>query len=453
MVKQSMTSKLAHKRGVNRQSGFTLLEVLLTVGVAGTFLLFIIGIGQAIAERQASRAAANYVAQINKAVDYMLSDPALFTQLYNAVGAPLIRQASVADLINGTGVLAGMNRNPMLSANFPLIGPMRQTYRIIFRVADDFADPADSEALEVYVLSETRLLDKTAMDIATALGGNGGALRDTATPATANLRGIYGSWIVPMTDLAGTAWHAAVIGAAPPTLRNGSYVASYTYVDINRIARDYLYRNNMGDPDLNMMRSDLSLGGFNLLGVDDIATTGMLSTDQILVNGNARLQGGMIVNGNLQIDGPTAVGSITSGGAAQIAVAGGTFNVANRVAADAAGFQTLNTEGLTADGDVTTEDANLNASTLTVASGVFATSDGFSAGGTTVGGQLRTSDLTTGALTVQSGNTGMIFMETSGNFSQSGGTSKMDVLSVSTPGTLTRAGGSTNWSCSSGCGE
>lgn len=449
-----MTSNNAHKRKLNRARGFSLLEVLLTVGVTATFLIFVVGIGQEIAERQANRAAANYVQQLNKAVQVLLSDPDRFLFVHNAVGGAVLRQASVSDLVNGTGVLAGIPgfaRNPALSDAFPTVAPLKQTYDIVFRVADDPADPNDSEALEVFILSETKLPDTQATDIAGLLSGQGGALRDSPDAAVADIRGIYGSWIVPMTDLSGTAWHATVTGATPPTLQNGSYVISYNYWDINRVAKDYLYRTNTGDPELNTMRSDLSLGGYNLIGADDMNVTGSLAADQVFVKGRARLQGATAITGTLQADGPSTAGTITSSGPLQVSVTGGSLESVNTTAVQG-GFQSLESTTMNSTGKLTAENAQTGpGATLRVTSpsGVFATADGFAvAGTTTVANQLKASSLSAQNLNVQTGNTASIFMQTTGDFSQTSGTVQMNRLSVS--GTA-KAGGGTNWTCGSGC--
>lgn len=445
------------------QGGFSLLEMLLTVGVAAVFFVAVIEFGQTIARDQALRAAANYVAQVDRALDNMLSNPARFNTVYNAVRTAGGRaEISIGDLVSGAGILPA---TPLLSTTFPAVAPFNQVYRILLRITDNMADPNDSPSMEILVASQTMVDDEAATRIAGLLGGAGGALRDSNVASTGTVSGIYGTWAIPMSTLAGGAWHTTVSAAAlAPSTNNGGYVVSYHFYDFNRLARDYLYRNDMGDPALNRMQSDLSLGGYNLLGADDVTATGTITTNEMVVQDAARISGLTNIQGNLQADGPSSMASINDTTAAgrlsspggQLVV-GGTIDTTGAVYNNSLTTSTFAAPGSTTgySGPVTAENGTIRNGTIdarNTAQGIYATPDAAGLrinGAATISQDLKTSTLNGANINVTTGNIGTVYLQTTGNYTQGSGSGSMTVGNRLSIGGTART--SALGTCGTGC--
>lgn len=444
---------LNNARKMRPQRGLSLLETLLAVGVAGVFFLFMLNIGRTIANEQAIQAAAGYVDQIDAAVTDLYASPERFNIIYDAVLANGgILELTLTELRDG-GAIANIPATPILGTTFPSQGPIGQTYSIIMRIADNTAITTDPKVLETFIVSNNLIDDALALRISSALGGNGGVLRNTVVTG-GTIRSAFGSWSAPTSRLIGSPWYNTVAGAAiQPTITNGAYVASYHYYDLNRIAKDYLYRNNQGDPALNRMESDLALNNFNVLGVDNINVSGTITGEEMLVQGAAVITSNANVIGNLQADGPSIVtGNVTSPSNLSMTVNDGTLAV-----------QLLaTTENSIFSGTVTTptlQTGTLTAENATITNGIFNTAQttGINAnlgaagfvvnGNTNVGANFDTTTLNTQDLTIAGGNTGTVFMKTDGTYDHvSGNTTTRNYT-----GTATNRVGNTDWRCGSGC--
>ncbi len=313
--------------------------------------------------------------------------------------------------------------------------------------------------------------------------GHGGALRDTTLASAGTIRGVYGTWAVPMSVLSSTTWYGTVTGnPLSPSTDNGGYVVSYHFYDFKRLARDYLYRNDLGDPELNTMHSDMSLGQYNLLGADDITSSGTITTNEMVVQSSglmnptqntARIQGITTVNGNLQADGPSIMdtiidtttagrissprGTITVGGDNT----GGTIDVGGAVYNTAINTGTFS--GITGPtnsmaGPVTAESGAIG-NTLTPSTidargtvqGIHATptAAGLNVSGpTTIAQDLKTSTLNSGTIDVASGNVASVYLNTTGSYTQNTGGSMVVNNRLSIGG---RARTTAFGACGNGC--
>lgn len=462
------------KRSLER--GMSLFETLLAVGVTAVFFVFLINLGSVIAREQAIQAAAAYVAQLDKAVTQTLDDPSRFGQLYTvllATGGQA--QATVANLRDGTGILDPLPPSPLLNNTFPDPGPMNQTYRVLFRIGDNVGNPNDNRVIESYVASQTLIEDDMAMRISGALGGRGGALRDTANVAVGNIRGAFGNWTIPTASLAATGWFTTVSTAVDqPTLDNGGYVVAYHYFDEQRIAKDYLYRTAMpGDPRLNRMESDLDMNGYNILGADNIATAGSIVSNEVFVNGNARITtlttirpttvAGQRVGGNLQADGTSsATGQLFSSSNLAVTAPNGRLNSGSATVRNNALFgNSWTVNGRITSTELSARTGEINGGSL-VATGVPRVNAGTTAAGlqvtngTTVTGNVRTSRLDSSNMNIPNGATGMIFMQAQNNYNHvAGSTTGLNNGSVPyySANGLTRLQGNRDWRCINGCGD
>lgn len=454
-----MTSRAVKLKRVHAQRGMSLLETMLAVGVSAVFFTFVINLGSTIAREQAIQAAANYVNQIDRGVTQMLADPERFSAIYNVVAAAGGQaQATVANLRNSTGIIGAavpaIPPSPVIGATFPDPGPLNQTYRVLFRIADNLANPNDTPALETYIASQTMLDDEMALRIAAAMGGKGGTLRNTNNPAAATMTSAFGSWNAQTGWLSATNWYATVTGAAPPTQQNGGYVVAYRYADLDRIAKDYLYRIEVaGRPALNRMESNLDMNNYNLVGVDNITTTGVLTGRDAYVGGTASVGGLTRVTGNMQADGSAAVqGNIESPTNLALNVVGGNLNTVTTTTGGSL-FGTSLTTGNLNTGQLSAANATLSGGNFdAVGAGTVytrASGTGLIANGVEVrGGSYETSALNSGNLTAAS-NTGSIYMTVNGNYNHAGGNTQANQYG----NTGMTSVGNPDFPCANGCGE
>ncbi len=436
-----------------KQHGFSLFEMLLTVGIAATFFIFLFNIGQTIAKNQAVKAAASYVQTLEDAVDVIISDPTRFNILFTQVeAAGRIAQASVDDLKDSSGILNTLPNNPLLSASFPDIGPFGQTYRVIFRTLPITAGAP--RVIETFIVSETKLDDDILTRVAGAIGGTGGALRDSSAVAGSTIRGTYGGWTMPTNTLLASAWYTAISAQSAPTTANGGYIVSYNYNDSARIARDYLYRINTGDPLENTMYTDLSMGSYNLLGADTVTSTGTMEANELIVEGTTTLANAPTIAGSLQSDGPLATGAISaSGGSVQFTGANSDVTINNTTNATRAVFNdTFTTNSHTA-AAITTENTAINGGNFiatntrginaSIGSSAFSVSNNLN-----VVNQTQASNITTGSLRAINGEVGAIYVESTGALTQNG----LSNTTVNTFGGEGRTRSTTrNWTCNNNC--
>ncbi len=440
------------------ERGMSLFETLLAVGVTAVFFAFVINIGNIIAREQAIQAAANYVNQIDQAMNNGLKDPNNFAALYGVLQAAGGQgQATINDLRAGTGILNVLPPSPLLGATFPDPGPLNQTYRILLRIADNMANPNDIPVIETFIASQTLVSDDYALRISGALGGKGGALRDTPNLGVGMIRGAFANWSAPILNLNMTGWFGAVAAAAPPTVNNGGYVVAYHYYDQQRIAKDYLYRINVaGNPNLNRMQGDLDMNNYNVLGVDNIATSGTLTSQQMRVQGNMIVSGDTAITGNMQSDGnSTITGNIEAPGNLALSVNGGTLQTDTATANNALFSSTLDAKSMTTN--------QLSANRVAMSNGNWNTSGVSSLnagtgpggivvsgpGGTSIGGAYKTTTLDSNNVSLIAGNTGTLYMQTTGDYDQLSGSTQTGKF----VGASQNRVGNSDWRCGDGCGD
>lgn len=454
------------------ERGLSLFEMLLTVGVISSFLLVVIQVGQDIAREQAVASSANHILRIDEALQATLSNPQRFQVLYDRSNAQPSRmvEGTVGMLRNNTGIFFGAQTADVLNDNFPNIGPFNQNFRILIRAVDDPADPNDPPALATYILSTTMISDNLVTRISSKLGGGGGALRNTADPLNGTIRGTYGTWQEQVPNLVLSGWAAGLNLNPPPTVDNGGYVAYFHRYDIDRISKDYLYRNDMGFAALNRMNTDLSLGDFNLLGVDDITATNTLSGEEAYVKSSAQLQrldlsGSFQTDSRAQLSGDIAgtvgggfnftvdsardgAGAITAPGALTV---GGIATITDSAQINNAMTVQGNLETPSTIANIGTIDGNLN---VTAPQGINARAAAAGmtvSGATSVTGTMRAADLNTaGAITVSGGTVGMVDMRT-GNLNVANGTGGINGGAMRTLSIQGTANVNTFGACNSGC--
>ncbi len=311
-----------------KQSGFSLLEMLLAVAVMATLMLAIFGLLQSYARKELARATREYMTLVAEAAAQVLSTPATFNALYNATlatggGFQMIADSGGASMDNiaqtfvrnGTTIQASR----LLNANFSPVSPIRSQIRVLLRIADNPAISTDTRALDILVITTAIQPDEIVIQSARTAGAAGGWIRTYAAKAAAAAQSAYGSWNIPLSagarGVQATSWFASLPGSLnSPT--QGSYLALYKYVNEQDMVGDYLYRH----PDTvtagqrNTMYGALSLGNNNIVGADDVNVNGatpLTSADcagsTLCVNSIAISNGTALVRGSMTVEGSAYV--------------------------------------------------------------------------------------------------------------------------------------------------
>lgn len=358
-----MLKRAYHRRRSER--GITLLETLFAVGsialliAVGTYVTAQIG-KQTLFERTASQ-----MLTIQRAAEEFAKSN--FTQLVDPVigiipAAGQVRELTVAQLVTD---------NYLSQSVTDALG---KDLRVrVFLRNDTTAGSLD--AVEIVTATETvnavpGIPFADLLDIASFGRGKLGVLANITPYDIANFRSVSGEWRVPLANL------AVVPGGYAPGLpgagQGSGYLAAYSRMSNEDIFdTNVLYRIPVaGNPALNTMNTDLSMGGFDLCGTivsgicskdtstvtadrvntRNVALTGdggyALSTEGTLEMGALNVNGGLTVYGDN--DAGTADLQITSLDAPDGTVSSATANaVTLSVGADGLIAETATTDTMT----------------------------------------------------------------------------------------------------------
>ncbi|GEM_PF-2182640 len=302
------------------QEGFTLIEMLLTVMLFGGVMVVLFAVLQDLSERELAKSTAGYMQKVSAAVEEtMTSDINNFLGFYNDAfldSVNLNAEYDVALFVNGGVVGATAPRtippSSVLNANFAANNPLKQEIKILISVADDPLVADDPPALEILIVANSRSPDEITRKAANEAGPNGAFIRRTAVPLnpTAGIISAFGSWEMPIGRFIDLPWYLNV-EANPPSPEEGVYLVHRLYMNVDDIAGDYLFRTPQADPEFHTMLTPLNLGGNNIVGVDDLITSGNMTVNsQIIVQGSAYFGGQLSVQGSLYGDGRATAANV-----------------------------------------------------------------------------------------------------------------------------------------------
>lgn len=308
-----------------RESGFTLLETLLAIGLSSILMAFLINTMQSWAEIEKASAAAAYMETMVDAVDDMTETYEYFDVLFKeAENAGGTLQIGVLDsegfsislesgAWNGTRqVLPG---SAQITPSYVNLSPFRRGFAIVV-AANRSGSGANERTLEIALVSRTPVPEKQAREAAAKIGSSGGIIsvrsvlpgsECLASGCARTLRGIYNDWKVDMATFAGTEWEANA-SANPPSLLDGAYVVYYRYYTAGESAGDYLYRIPIaGSPEANRMNIELDMAGNSILGADNVRVRDVYLRDY------AAVEGSVSVTGNFSAQDMTVRGDVQAG--------------------------------------------------------------------------------------------------------------------------------------------
>ncbi len=295
------------------QSGFSLLEALLTTIVVATIFVIIFGIISDFAENTLARSTANYMNKLSFAVEEIIINPENFQNIYaEALNNPSgnnIFELTVADLSGGfIANTVAIDPPSSINNNIRNNTPLRTGVDIMIRVADDPSSATDAQALEIIIASRDRVRDTRVRKAASAAKLKGGYYREAGLAKSA-----YASWSFdPLVNLVDTTWETAASANPPDLGGEGTYLINYKHINYEDIAGDYLYRTAVpGSPELNRIYTNLDMGGNDILGADNISVTNALNLNsKVISKGTASAANMTLTDGNF-----TAGRTLTTSGA------------------------------------------------------------------------------------------------------------------------------------------
>lgn len=350
-----MTMRNIH-RTPSTQSGFTLLEMLLSVGILGLVMVGLSAITNDMIQQRIAQSAGQQMTRMAEITE----DVILRT-------APVIFGNTSALISTGGGGYPGDALRALQNNGFPI---QDSNFRIANSPADVVVgldnDTANSTLMvRVLVILKKPFPLTKATKIARAIGGRGGIIR---SDFPGQIRSAFGNWTY--TPANGVATNISPY--MNPPAGEAYVVANISYAESDKRG-PYLAREGGGSGE-NVMHTDLIMNGNSISNVKDIDVGTLTATkaarfDELAVNGQANFQGGIDANSNVIVKGDLSVTdgdlSVTNG---DLQVPGGNIS-AKGLRADTLEAEDLTTKDVFTDSLTVQGGDTLITSNVTVSGG------------------------------------------------------------------------------------
>lgn len=277
--------------------GFSLLEILLVVGVIATLSLAIIELTNGWANQEKNLSTARHLRLIHNAAESYIRDN------FSGIKTALDTGTGVLEIpVNDTGGLTYYLKDgeTYLPSTFSPINSYMQTITVLVRDASIGPAPEEGRIEALVVSSGQPIFLEDAIDIAQAAGSSGGLIAgiDAGTYGTATFGSVYGSWTTALANYAGLLWDDTNI----PLDTDRAHLAAFIEINYQDIVSDYLYRVEIpGAEDANRMEVNLDMNNNNL------TNTAVLSADRVNVTGNMTVGGAMSIDGGAVLENAVTV--------------------------------------------------------------------------------------------------------------------------------------------------
>jgi len=351
---------------ISREAGFTLLELLLVLGVAAIVFLGIVQITRSWVDSESSSAAGQHLARISTITQkYIEGKFNVLTPTDDAIadGAnPTSPWADLRTTFQQAGLLDNTN-----SLKSPFNVPMHISF-----VKDVSVNPNIYRAA---IFTTQNLPNKRVLDAAREAGNTGGTV--TVMPTSPNVAndaiGAFGQWKILANNLL-----PSNLFPCPRTKTRGCLVSVISY-NQDTLCGPYLYRDTIpGCADANTMNTTLNMNSHDVTSAgtvttNDLDVTNNASLGQTTVNGTSTFNGpttasrGLTVNHGMTVDGDADFSNnvtMNNGGSMNVATLNANKVQANKVVTNNLNSQNMNVTGnmttdssLTVNGDVTVNGA------------------------------------------------------------------------------------------------
>jgi prepilin-type N-terminal cleavage/methylation domain-containing protein len=344
----------ATDKKTQRQSGFTLLEMLLTVGIVGLTIVGVAAITTDLSKQRVAQSAGQQMSRIAE----LTEDTMLRTYEVTMAGAAdtLSNASSGGNDFKSTAIAVLENNSfPINKSNFLIANsPVDVIYGLVGTGSNNLM------MMRIIVVLKKPLPLSQAAKVARAVGGRGGLIR-SEFPGV--IKSAFGNWEYPISsDLSGL----LAAYSAPPS--GEAYVFAYSAFSQSDKRGPYLsiYGGSQGE---NVMHTDIMMNGNSIVGAKDIDVGTLSATraarfDQLAVNGKANFQGSVDANNTMEVKGDL---SVTEG---NMSVTNGDLQVpGGQITAKGLRADTLEAEDLTTK-DVYAENLNVKGGDTLITSNV-----------------------------------------------------------------------------------
>lgn len=320
---------IRHKQNMEGKSspGFTLMEVVLSLAVAGSIALVGVQAMKGWAQSEKAAITADYLKTVGSAIQEMFEGPRNFDVLYsladinggaveipvhtNNVTAPISVMYGIKAAAGASGTIPG---SPALARASAAMNPLKDRMTLVVARA---GTPGE-RVLHAALVSTGRAPENIVRKAASLVGGGGGyvsavppANGTCVSACTQTIQSAFGEWQADINVFAGTAWEG-LVSAEPPSITDGAYLVVYRHISEDEVEGDYLYRTQIpGNADANRMYIPMDMAGSSIVGADNVFIGGDLTvTESLSAQGHANLAGDLGTS-EMVVDGSVFAGTIT----------------------------------------------------------------------------------------------------------------------------------------------
>lgn len=259
-------------------AGFTLLELMLVVGIVGAVLIVITQIFEVVAIRVANQRFAKQMLQIQSAAESYVN-----TNFNDLLTIDLPNAGDIGEI-----TIADLKAENLLPAAAAERNRYNQNLTVYVRNLGDAFSGGDT--FEVLALSEDAatgpryIPNGRLRDIAKTGGSKLGYSSEIITAG--EIVSIGGAWQVDRADFEAAGYNIT------PSAADGGYLAAYGRVSIEDISTDdVLYKIDMGsvNPEANVMETNLDMNNYGVLNASSV------TIDRLEVAGQAQIQGTQVM--------------------------------------------------------------------------------------------------------------------------------------------------------------
>lgn len=253
----------------NAQSGFTLLELLLSISVIAALLVGAATVFNDWGKKSIDRKVSRQMEQLQRAAaEYVRLN------IDNIIATDIPAIDDTAEININTDLIA----NGFLPSGYNRINAYRQNMRVFVRYLA--TGTINGDVIEVLSFSEGPTIDDKRLFNAASNGqesvGVISNLNISGTCCNGNAQSVTGAWSTALAN------YSAI--TAPDT--TGGYMAAYNIISVDTLSNDYLFRSNVaGAPELNKMETNLNINNNDIIGA------GVIISDSMEIAGNATFNG------------------------------------------------------------------------------------------------------------------------------------------------------------------
>lgn len=307
---------------LKKEDGFSLLEILLVVGVFSAISIGIVELTSTWTTQQKIEKAAAHIRIIHAAAESYIDDnfAAIESDALAAGGTIVI---PIDD--DGVGLPYFLKEaGTYLPVNFNAANVYRQTLQVLVR-------RRSATRLEAMVVSTGRTIPIDDAALIANTGGHEVGIVSGTTVGDFNNTEFSGSnaaWTVPLADYAGTGWLAA-----NPIPADGAHLAALLEINLNNALDNYLYRIDIaGSPEANRMQVDLDMDNNTINNTSELsADFADVQNNLNVLAANADISQGLVGEQALQVNGPNGRMEVTGLLDLTDMVTNGSVNVGNAV--------------------------------------------------------------------------------------------------------------------------